>query len=80
MHFDYVELGSSVDCVTFRVNEFRLYPSTASFDYKTHCCAMEYEFGLVLPEQRVVLVNGPRALSIHDITVFRVGDLDKEEK
>ena len=43
MHVDDVEPVSSVDCATFRVNEFRLDPSITWFDYKTHSCGMEYE-------------------------------------
>lgn len=33
---DDIELGRSVDCCTFMMQEFRLSPSTKWFDYKTH--------------------------------------------
>ena len=74
-----LEHGRTVDCSTFKVQEFRLDPSTKWFDYKTHSCGLKYEFCLATREPRVVWISGPHAPSIHDITVFRGGEA-KESK
>ena len=75
-----VELGRTVDCCTFMVNEMRLDPSYAWFDYKTHSCGLKYEFCLATREARVCHISGPHVPSMHDITVFRGGDKDQDEE
>jgi hypothetical protein len=74
-----VELGRTVDCSTFMVQEFRLDPSSEWFDHKTHSCGLKYEYCLAIDEPRVVHMRGPFAPSIHDITVFRGGDPNDED-
>ena len=75
-----VELGRTVDCCTFMVNEMRLDPSYAWFDYKTHSCGLKYEFCLATREARVCHISGPHVPSKHDITVFRGGDSGQDEE
>lgn len=75
---DDVELGRTVDCSTFMIQEMRLDLSSKWFDYKTHSCGLKYEFSLTICEARITSVRGPKVPS-HDITVFRGGKKDKNK-
>ena len=76
---DDIELGRTVDCTTFMVQEFRQDPSTSWFDYKTHSCGLKYETCLATREPQICWISGPHAASIHDITIFRGGEADEDE-
>ena len=71
-----VELGRTVNCTTFMIQEMRLDPSMEWFDWKTHSCGLKYEICLSIYEPRILRVYGPFKPSVHDITVFRGGDTD----
>lgn len=77
---DDIELGRSVDCTTCKVQEFRLDPSTAWFDYKTHSCGLKYETCLAIREPQICWISGPYAPSTHDITVFRGGTKNENKE
>ena len=70
----------SVDCVHFRVNEFRLDPSTKWYDNKSHSAGLTYEFAVALRRSCIVWVNGTKQASKHDMNVFRGGKASEEEK
>ena len=61
----------SVDCVNFVTEEFRLNPSTAYFDHKSHSCGLKYEFAVCVWLSHCVWINGPYpAGKYHDKALF----------
>ena len=73
-----VELGRTIDCTTNQMQEMRLEPSTAWFDYKTHSCGVKYETCLAIYEPRICSSRGPIVPATRDITVFRGGTADQK--
>lgn len=71
-----IEIGRSLDCTTFMVQEFRKRPSAKWFDYKTHSCGLKYETCMAVHEPRIVRIYGPVEPSMHDITLARGGAED----
>jgi hypothetical protein len=68
----------TVDGVHCAIQEPRTEPDAAWYSHKHHCAGVTYEIAIALRSNHCVWIEGPNQSSIHDLRVFRGGDVVEE--
>jgi hypothetical protein len=63
----------TVDCVHCKTNNFRTEPHSKWYSHKHNGAGVSYEVVVVICDDKVIWIAGPKPASTHDITFFRGG-------